>query len=296
MSARIAVILALIPALAFAQEPRPTADEELEYAPDEELGDVELPFGFESGPFDAMLGSVASVKVPDGWLFTGAKGTRAFLEETGNLPSGDELGVLLNPEDDSWILFTFDAVGYVKDDDKNALDPDAMLSSIREGTRRANKELRKRGIPTMSIVGWEKEPHYDPTSHNLEWAPRARTSEGDEVVNYNTRLLGRRGVMEVALIVDPELLESALPSLRSTIQAFQFTKGEDYASFVQGDKVAEYGLAALVTGGAVAMAAKSGLLEKLWKFIVLGVAGVIAAVKRFFGVKTKDESQDEQQV
>ena len=73
----------------------------------------------------------------------------------------------------------------------------------------------------------------------------------------------------------------------------QFTDDQTYAAYKPGDKVADYGLAALVTGGAVAVAAKSGLWKVIvgalvagWKFIVAGVVALFAALGRIFKRKT----------
>ena len=69
-----------------------------------------------------------------------------------------------------------------------------------------------------------------------------------------------------------------------------FKEGSRYADFdPKTDKVAAYGIAALVAGGALAAAAKLGLLKGLWvailalkKFIVIGVIALVAFVKKFF--------------
>lgn len=247
--------------------------------------------GFRPGPLTGSLGDQAKVEVQEGWLFADAAGARKFLELTRNIPSGDEVGVILSPDDDWWVLFSFDAIGYVKDDDKDDLDAKAMLDSIKKGVAAANKIHTERGEPTLEVVGWEKAPHYDEASHNLEWAPKAKSSTGSEVVNYNTRILGRRGVMKIALIASPEVAKQVMPQFRSLLAGFAFEKGSDYASFVQGDRVAEYGLAALVAGGGLAVAAKSGLLQKFWKLIVVGFAAVASVIGRFFkGDRVKDEN------
>jgi uncharacterized membrane-anchored protein len=61
---------------------------------------------------------------------------------------------------------------------------------------------------------------------------------------------------------------------------------------VPGDKVAEYGLAALVLGGAAAIATKKGLwavivgfLVKGWKLVAIAVAAVGASLRKLFGKK-----------
>jgi hypothetical protein len=50
--------------------------------------------------------------------------------------------------------------------------------------------------------------------------------------------------------------------------------------FQPGDRLAGYGLTALVGGGAVAVAAKTGLLQKFGKFLVFLVVGALAGLKK----------------
>lgn len=154
------------------------------------------------------------------------------------------------------------------------------------------------GNSPLEIVGWEVPPKYDATTHNLEWAIRA-TSEGRPILNYNTRLLGRKGVMEVVLIVDPESLPVMLPTFRELMAGYSFQTGSTYAEYRSGDKVAKYGLAALVVGGAAVGAAKLGLLtgllvflKKGWKLAVIGLAAVATLFRKLFGklFSHRDES------
>ena len=88
--------------------------------------------------------------------------------------------------------------------------------------------------------------------------------------------------MNVDLVIAPEQLASVLPSFQDLEAGFHYTQGSRYSDYVSGDKVATYGLTALVAGGAAAAATKSGLLAKLWKLIVVGVLAVVAAIKKFF--------------
>ena len=210
---------------------------------------------------------------------------RRFLELTENPVSGKELGVLVPPEQagEMWfVIFEFNSIGYVKDDEKDDLDAKAILESIKTGTEHSNEERRKRGWATMDILGWYTPPRYDPVTNNLTWAIRG-SSEGDEVVNYSVRLLGRKGVMDVDLVLNPTQVAGTLPEFDELMNGFEFTSGNRYAEFLPGDKVAQYGLTALVAGGAGAALAKSGLLAKMWKFLVFGAIAAFAAFKRVFG-------------
>ncbi len=89
--------------------------------------------------------------------------------------------------------------------------------------------------------------------------------------------------MSANLVVSPEKLAAALPEFDSLLAGYAFQPGKKYSEFRAGDRVAKYGLAALVTGGAAAVAAKAGLFKKLWKLIVVAVVGAGALVKKLFG-------------
>lgn len=243
---------------------------------------------WQKGPTTVLVGSNAQMNLPSGYRFLDAGESKKFMELTQNLSSGDEY--VLAPDDFSWwTVFTFSDVGYVKDDEK--LDSVELLSSIKSGTEAGNEERKSRGWSTMTVTGWRYEPRYDKSTQLLEWAFSAvNDSDKVPIINYNTRLLGRKGVMEVVLVADPENLDFAVSNFKGAIKGFRFNAGETYAEYQEGDHVAEYGLAALVAGGAAAVATKKGLwplllafFAKGWKLIILGFLGIGALIKKFFG-------------
>jgi len=155
------------------------------------------------------------------------------------------------------------------------------MAGFQEGSEAANAERAKRGWPEMKLLGWHKPPFYDPRTNNLTWS-RTIESEGERSINWSTRLLGREGVMSVDLVLGPETLEAALPAFATLLEGFEFKSGHRYAEFTAGDKVAEYGLAALVAGGAGALALKTGLFAKFWKFLLIPLLAAGAWLKRLF--------------
>jgi uncharacterized membrane-anchored protein len=247
------------------------------------------------GPFRVDLDKYAQLELPDGFMFTGAQGTQRILEDRGNPTSGNELGFLM-PTNGGWfVVFRFEDVGYVKDDDKNKLNPDKLLKSIKEGTEASNKLREKMGTSAMHIIGWEYPPKYNDQTHNLEWAIRAE-SDGRPVINYNTRLLGRAGVMEAVLVINPTNLSATLPKFQEVLTGYHYKSGQNYAEYRQGDKLAKYGLAALVTGGAAAVAVKTGLLsaiilffKKAAKLVVVAVVAIGAFIKRLVFGRGREE-------
>ena len=246
------------------------------------------------GPATCALGDIAQIQISEGYLFTGGEGTRLLLQAGENPVSGRELGLIMpNGDDTNWfVVFEYDPSGYVSDDDKDDLDADAMLEAMKAGNERANATKRERGWAELEIVGWEHPPHYDPETRNLEWALKAKSAEG-HIINYNTRVLGRGGVMEVSLVVSPEQLATTLDSFKILLGDFSYTEGNSYGEYLDGDKVAQYGLAALVTGGAVAVAAKSGLLQKFFKFIIVGVIAIGVFLKNLIFGKEPEQDADE---
>jgi len=236
---------------------------------------------WQKGPSVGDLGGNAQVKVPQGYVFAGSADTRTIMEANHNPITGREMGFVAPAGEDWFAVFEFDDVGYIKDDEKDSLDASALLSSIRKGTEEGNQERIKRGWPTMTILGWETPPRYNEITHNLEWAIRA-TSEGSPVVNHNTRLLGRGGVMEVTLVTNPATLNETLPKFKTMLEGFEFKEGHKYAQFRAGDLTAAYGLTGLIVGGGTAALVKTGAFKWIWKALVAGAAAVAALFKKIF--------------
>jgi uncharacterized membrane-anchored protein len=242
--------------------------------------------GWTDAPASVKLEKIASIDVPTGCRFTNGKGAKKFLELTQNPYSGAEVGALVcetptpgNPaESQTWfVVFEFDESGYVKDEEKAGLEPDKILSTLREGQAEGNKERRRRGWEELTLDGWERAPYYDEETNNLTWAVRVLAT-GDTSINHSVRLLGRRGVLKADLVSDPVGFTSALPTFDSVVESTIFVPGQKYSEWQDGDKVAAYGLTALVAGGAGAAAVKLGLFGKLWKFLAASAKLVIVAL------------------
>jgi uncharacterized membrane-anchored protein len=115
----------------------------------------------------------------------------------------------------------------------------------------------------------------------------------DTIVNFNTKLLGRGGVMSVVLITPPETLSAATIEFKSALSGFEYVAGQRYAEYKPGDKIAKYGLAALITGGAAAIAVKTGLWKVIlgaavagWKFIAAACVALFGGLAKRFKRKT----------
>jgi uncharacterized membrane-anchored protein len=241
---------------------------------------------WQVGPTVGHLGDIAQINIPQGYRFTGKAGAQQVLVITHNVPNGSELGALIpDSKDADWfMIFEFRDTGYVKDDDKNSLDADALMKNMREATEAGNEERQKRGWRPLHIAGWEKPPFYDPVTHNLTWATRVKGDDPAETgsVNHSIRLLGRRGTVNVDLVAGPTEYAAGITDFNTLISGFSYNQGSRYSDFTAGDKVAKYGLAALIAGGAGAVALKTGLLAKFWKLIVVAFAAIAGFIKKIF--------------
>jgi uncharacterized membrane-anchored protein len=244
-----------------------------------------LPAGWMPGPAKGLLGNRATIAVPEGYIFLDVSATRKFLEENQNIPSGRELGTLLRLDaatDDYWFaVFTYADTGHVDDSDRDKLDAAAMLKSMREGEKESNADRQKRGWSPLTLQGWQRAPYYDTATNNLTWATRLN-SDGETIINHSVRLLGRTGLMSAQLVASPNAIETATTEFNDALSGYSFNDGQRYAEFRKGDKLAGYGLTALIAGGAGAAAVKVGLFKKLWKFLVFLALAIVAALKKLF--------------
>ena len=259
-----------------------------------------------AGPSKVEAGHDIVIDLPEGYLFLDAPQAKKLMEKMGNLWNDNLLGVLSQDESSWFVTVRYTEEGYVKDDEAEKMDADEILNAIKEGTEEANKERQQRGFAAMEIRGWSEPPTYQRSAHHLVWGIKAHgAGDDDDVINFNTRILGRRGYVALNLIDGAKTIEASKPSAAKLLAATTFKPGARYEDFdAKSDKVAEYGLAALVLGGAgvgalklvkVGLLAKFGakllaLLLALKKGIILVILAAVAALKRFLGFGKKKEA------
>ena len=248
-----------------------------------------------------LRGDLAILKLPRELRYLGPDDAATVLERIwGNPPSRAKTLGLLVPAaipiiaPNSWaVIITYEEDGFVKDDDANKIDYDDLLKTMREDVKAGSVERVKQGYEAIELVGWATPPRYDADAKKMYWAKELKFGNApDNTLNYNIRVLGRRGVLVLNAVAGmaqlPEI-ETATPTI---LRAVEFQEGHRYADFEPGkDKVATYGLAALVAGGVLA---KSGFLKVLIagliagkKFVIVGVIALFAIIKKFFGGKSE---------
>jgi uncharacterized membrane-anchored protein len=241
------------------------------------------------GPATVPLLDQASLALPKGYLFIPRKEAAEMMKATGNHTGAEFFGVVM-PDDSSfkWLI-TIDYIssGYIKDDEAKSWNADDLLNSLKKGTEAANKERAENNFPTITITGWIEKPNYDAKSHKLIWSIEGEDSESYHFVNYNTYALGREGYFEVTLLTSVKRIEENKLDANKILSSLSYNNGKRYEDFVQGkDHIAEYGLAALVTG---LVAKKLGLLAlagvflvKVWKILAISFFVFFGKIKKLF--------------
>jgi uncharacterized membrane-anchored protein len=250
---------------------------------------------FQSGAVK-IGGDLATLSLPDSLQYLDAKDTRTVLVDLwGNPPDqGATLGMIVPKNvdllaDNSWaVVVTYEEDGHVKDDDAEKINYTELLADMKKSTAEESVERKKEGYGSIALIGWAAPPKYDSAGKKLYWAQELEfNGNTNHTLNYNIRILGRKGVLVLNAIAaqkDLALIEAATPEILSAVS---FNPGNRYADFdASTDKVAAYGIAALVAGG---IAAKAGLFKVLWigllafkKFIIIGAIALSGLAVRLY--------------
>lgn len=249
------------------------------------------------GPVTIQIRDQANLALPEGYGFVPKAEGAKVMEIMGNSTDERFEGLIYPLSDDSsgwFITVDFESSGYIKDEDAKEWDADELLETLKEGTEYGNKYREEIGVEPIKVTRWVETPTYDSNLRHLVWSAELRKKHGEDPdpgVNYNTYVLGREGYISLCLVTALSNVEAEKPAARELLAAVRFNDGKRYEDFnPDTDKVAAYGLAALVGGLA---AKKLGLLgaigvlvAKFGKLIVVAVAALGAGVVKWFRARS----------
>ena len=247
-----------------------------------------------------LKGGLATLNLSEEFRYVDPAGTETLLSGIWGNPASSErfLGTIVPSGFDpfvpqAWcVVIGYQEDGYVKEDDAEKINYTKLLKQMQKATREESAERVKDGYPAIELVGWAAAPRYDRQTHKFYWAKELKfgESQGEHTLNYSLRILGRRGILELNAVASMGQLadiEKATPQILAMVD---FNEGHRYADYTPGtDKLAKYGLAALVAG---TVATKTGLLKGLLvallamkKFLIIGGVAIVAFVGKLFGRK-----------
>lgn len=250
---------------------------------DRQQGTIKLPNG------------VATLNVPENFYYLNpADAEKILVEVWGNPPGAgaNTLGMLFPIEgtpfdSDNWgVSIEYIEDGYVSDSDADEIDYDDLLADMQESTQDENKVRAEQGYEPIELVGWAENPFYDKQSHKLHWAQELKFgNQSPNTLNYNIRVLGRKGILLLNFIAGMEQKEIIDSKLDSVLALAEFDQGSRYEDFDPSiDKVAAYGLGALVAGKVIAktgfLAAALIFLKKFGVLIVIAIGALLGKLFR----------------
>jgi uncharacterized membrane-anchored protein len=238
----------------------------------------------QRGATTVALRDQAQLQLPEGYGFIPVKEAAEVLTKMGNQTDARFIGMIIPLGAANWfVTVDYESAGYIKDDDAKNWNAKELLENLQEGTESGNKRRESMGIAPIVVSRWIEPPKYEAATHRLVWSAEARLKEGedpDPSINYNTYVLGREGYISMDLVTTTSTVSTDKQAANELLAAVSFNDGKRYENFNSStDKIAAYGLAALVGGIAIK---KLGLLAIIGAF-VLKFAKIIAIAVAAFG-------------
>ncbi len=264
-----------------------------------QIDSIEATLKYQHGVIQLKNG-IGTLKVPDGFKYLDADQSNYVLSDLwGNPKSESSLGMII-PEsmgvlgEHTWAFnVQYDEIGYVKDDDAGDIDYNELLAEMQNDTREASKERIKEGYEAIELVGWAAKPYYDADRKILHWAKELKFGESTEnTLNYNVRILGRKGVLVLNAIASMNELPEVNQNIDKVLNIVTFSDGNKYADFNPSvDEVAAWTVGGLVAGKVMAKAGFFVVLLKFWKVIAMAVVGAGSFVWRLMTGRSKDTEE-----
>ena len=295
MKKLIYFLMLLLAVPVYSQDEQEITEEQLQVV----IDSLENSLHYKTGTIELSDGN-ATITVPEGFKYLDPEQSKTVIVDYwGNMPEQAEgvLGMLL-PEnkgllrDDSWaFIITYEDMGYVKDDDADDIDYDELEEEIKKGMEEENKQRIEMGYEPMHFIGWAEPPYYDKEKKVLHWAKEIQVGdEKEHTLNYNLRMLGRKGVFMFNAVANVKNLPEVNQNIDKVLNSVQFKEGFKYTDFDPDvDEVAKWTIGGLIAGKVLAKAGFFAVILKFWKIIAVAIAGL-------FGFRKKKKKDDKQEV
>ncbi|MBI1286778.1 MAG: DUF2167 domain-containing protein [Flavobacteriales bacterium] len=280
------VALLATASVSFAQEDTTLLEEVVDVQ--SVLDSINGSFTYNYGTVD-LLDGTATITVPEGYKFLDAAQSQHVLTDLWGNPPSECLGLLfpeeVSPMSENFtyaVEVSYSKDGYIDDDDAEDIDYDDLLEEMQSDMKEINPQRVEAGYPTIELVGWASPPFYDKENKKLHWAKELKfEDEETNTLNYNIRILGRYGYLNMNAIGDISILPMVQNDIDDILGSVSFNEGHRYSNFNPDmDEVAAYGIGGLIAGKVLAKAGFFALLLKFWKIIAVAVVGAFATLKK----------------
>ncbi len=267
------------------------------------IDSVEKAMKYETGKITLGNGSI-NLNVPKGFKYLNNEQSDYIISTLwGNPPQKGVLGIIFPEnggpfaENSYAFILTFDEMGYVKDEDADKINYDDLLKQIQKEEVDENLARKKEGYGAINMVGWASKPFYDKNNKVLHWAKNLHfeNSEDGNTLNYEVRILGRKGVLSMNAVASMNDLDSVKKDIDKVLAIPSFTNGNAYKDFdSKTDNIAAWTIGGLVAGKILLKVGFWAVIGKFfvaaWKFILIGLIAVWGGIKKLFGKKSEPDN------
>lgn len=262
------------------------------------FSEIEKALKYKTGVIELESGN-AKLTVPEGFGFLDKAQSKYVLTDLFKNPADTSVIGMLVPskrnilEPGAWFFaISFDAMGYVKDNDAEEINYDDLLKEGQKEAKEENAERIKQGYEPIEFVRWASTPFYDKNKKTLHWAKEIKFGKDSlNTLNYNLRVLGRKGIFVLNAVGSVSELGEVKANIDKVIQSVEFKEGHKYSEFVPDtDNVAAWTIGGLVAGKVLAKAGFFVLILKFWKIIALAVAGAAGVLWKLLTGRKKEET------
>ncbi|WP_018342251.1 DUF2167 domain-containing protein [Cytophaga aurantiaca] len=247
---------------------------------------IESSLQYKTGVIELPEGD-ATITVPKGFKFLGKEQSNYLLTDIwNNEPDSTILGMLVSDQGIyTGVIYTvsYDPMGYVKDEDADDINYDDLLKEQQQETQDGNPERVRLGYQPIEFIGWAANPYYDADKKVLHWAKELKFGQDSiNTLNYNLRILGRKGVFMLNAISTIDQLSEVNTHVNDVLGSVTFKKGSTYFDFDPDvDEVAAWTVGGLVAGKILAKVGFFALFIKFWKVIGLALVAFGGAIWKF---------------
>lgn len=292
----LTLLLSLFAFVAFAQE-----EEGLQT----QIDSIEKTFTYQHGTIELQNG-VGKIIIPKGFKYLDSKQAERVLVDLWGNPKSENMSMgLILPESEGVMSekgyvfnIQYDEIGYVKDDDADDIDYEELLAEMQKESEAENEARKKEGYEAVTIVGWAAKPFYDKDKKILHWAKELKFGNAEvNTLNYNIRILGRKGVLVLNAIATTKELPLVQKDINKVLGMVQFNDGYKYEQFDSSvDDVAAWTIGGLVAGKVLTKVGFFAIIAKFGKLIFIGLLGLFAAFrKKISGLFSKNKNEEEDQ-
>ncbi len=208
---------------------------------------------------------------------------------TGGVESPETEAIVWNAADDSMTYFTFFDVGYVTEEDWDAVDPADFMRQIKDTEVELNAERVRVGVAPFYTDGWRQEPVFDEPVHTAYWATDL-SAGGERWINATALRLSRGGYHQIIWAGGGDGFAAAQSTLGGLLDTHRYNEGHRYEDYADGDATSGMSIGSLaaatmgvdlgagIVAGAIAIAV--AVLKKAWIVVIPLVAGIGALLAR----------------